>query len=91
MSVSLSIASYFIIWWLTLFMILPLGVKTQAEDGDVVPGSAESAPTSPNILKKMGLTTIVAAIIFAGVYSVITYNLISIDDIPFLPKFNDAI
>ena len=91
MSVSLSIATYFIVWWLTLFMILPLGIKTQEEDGEIVPGSVESAPASPQILKKMAITTIVAAIIFAGIYSVITYNLISIDDIPFLPKFNDEI
>lgn len=88
MSLSLSIATYFIIWWLTLFMVLPFGVKTQEEDGNVVPGSVESAPAAPHILKKALITTIIAAIIFAIVYSVYTYNLISMDDIPYLPKFD---
>ncbi|GJM00285.1 MAG: hypothetical protein DHS20C07_19640 [Methyloligella sp.] len=88
MSLSLSIATYFIIWWLTLFMVLPFGVKTQEEDGNVVPGSVESAPAVPHIFKKALITTILAAIIFAIVYSVYTYNLISMDDIPFLPKFD---
>jgi predicted secreted protein len=88
MSLSLSIATYFIIWWLTLFMVLPFGVKTQEEDGNVVPGSVESAPAVPHIFKKALITTILAAIIFAIVYSVYTYNLISMDDIPYLPKFD---
>ncbi len=88
MSLSLSIATYFIIWWLTLFLVLPFGVKTQEEDGNVVPGSVESAPAVPHILKKALITTIIAAIIFAIVYSVYTYNLISMDDIPYLPKFD---
>ncbi len=90
MSLSLSIATYFIIWWLTLFMVLPFGVKTQQEDGDVVPGSVESAPAVPHMLKKALITSIIAGIIFAVVYSVYTYNLISVDDIPFLPKFDEA-
>ncbi|MGH1405156.1 MAG: DUF1467 family protein [Rhodomicrobiaceae bacterium] len=90
MSLSLSIATYFIIWWLTLFMVLPFGVKTQEEDGDVVPGSVESAPAVPQMLKKALITSIIAGILFAIVYSVYTYNLISVDDIPFLPRFEDA-
>jgi len=39
MSVSFAIAIYFIIWWTVLFAVLPIGVRTQAEDGAVVPGT----------------------------------------------------
>lgn len=90
MSLSLSLATYFIVWWLTLFMVLPFGIKTQEEEGEVVPGSAESAPAMPNLLKKGLITSLIAGVIFAGIYSVYTYNLISLDDIPFLPKFEDV-
>ncbi len=37
-------AVYFIIWWITLFAVLPIGMRTQAEENVVVPGSVESAP-----------------------------------------------
>ena len=44
MSVLLCLALYFVIWWMTLFAILPIGVKSQHEAGDVVPGSEGAAP-----------------------------------------------
>ncbi|HLP68793.1 MAG TPA: DUF1467 family protein, partial [Rhizobium sp.] len=37
-------AVYFIIWWITLFAVLPIGMRTQDEEKDVVPGSVGSAP-----------------------------------------------
>lgn len=80
----LSVAIYLIIWWTILFAILPLGVRTQGEEGSVVPGTPESAPASPRLLYKMGLTTLVSAVIFIIIYLIVAFQLIS----PgwFLPK-----
>ena len=39
MSTSTLIAIYFLIWWITLFAILPWGVRNQEESGDVIPGT----------------------------------------------------
>ena len=30
---------YLLIWWVTLFAVLPIGVRGQAEEGEVVRGS----------------------------------------------------
>lgn len=87
MSLVFAIAIYFIVWWLVLFMVLPWGVTTQGEAGKVSPGTVESAPTAPRLWPKLIATTIVATILFAGVYSVIAYEIVTIDDIPFLPRF----
>ncbi|MGO7954779.1 DUF1467 family protein, partial [Rhizobium ruizarguesonis] len=38
-------AVYLIIWWMTLFAVLPVGLRTQAEDDDVVLGTVPRAPT----------------------------------------------
>ena len=51
MSVSFAIAIYFVIWWTVLFAVLPIGVRTQGEDGAVVPGTPESAPTRPRLVR----------------------------------------
>lgn len=65
MSVTFGIAIYFIIWWLTLFAVLPFGLRTQDEDGEVVPGTPESAPTRPRLLRVFIVNTIVASIVFS--------------------------
>jgi len=35
---------WLIIWWLTLFIILPIGVRGQAEENDIVEGTEPGAP-----------------------------------------------
>ncbi len=64
MSTQLGIALYIMIWWITLFAVLPFGVRTQGEEGDVVPGTPASAPVRPRLLKAFLINTVVAAIAF---------------------------
>jgi predicted secreted protein len=83
-----AIALYFIIWWIVLFAMLPIGVRTSEEAGErTVPGSAESAPHAPNLLPKMVATTVVASIVFAALYAIIVHHVITLDDIPFFPRY----
>ncbi len=69
MSISLGIALYLMIWFMTLFAVLPFGVKTQAEAGEIVAGTPASAPAAPRILRIAIVNTIVAAIAFAFVWT----------------------
>jgi predicted secreted protein len=85
MSLTLAIALYFIIWWTVLFAVLPIGVRTQGEDGDVVPGTPESAPAAPRLLRVVALNTLVAAVVFAVVWVVVAYRLVHIEGLPGLP------
>ena len=88
MSLAFAAAIYFIVWWIVLFAMLPIGVKTTEEVGEKnTPGFADSAPHRPNLLPKMIATTIVSAIIFAGLYAIIAHHVITLDDIPFFPRY----
>jgi predicted secreted protein len=81
-------AIYFIIWWITLFAVLPFGVRTQAEENDVVPGSVESAPARFRALRVVLLTTVIAAIIHLCWYVFSVKLGYGIDAIPrFAPEF----
>lgn len=80
-------AIYFVIWWIVLFAVLPWGVRTQEEDGEVVPGSNPSSPQHPLLVRKAIATTVVSAIVFAILYAVVVYGGVSLDDIPLLPDF----
>lgn len=82
MSVLFALAIYAIIWWVTLFTILPIGMRTQEDDGNVIPGTPESAPAAPRLLIKVGVTTVVSAVVFAIVYAVIVNRWIDLDSMP---------
>jgi len=62
------IAIFFVIWWLCLFLVLPFGVRSQHEAGEIAPGTEVGAPHRPHLLRRAAATTLLAAIIFAGVY-----------------------
>ena len=87
MTISFAIAIYAIIWWIVLFAMLPIGVRSQGEEGEVTPGTDAGAPHRPQLLAKMLATTVVASIVFAVVYAIIVHKLITLDDIPFLPRY----
>lgn len=78
-------AIYGIIWFLTLFMVLPWGVVSQAEHGEVQPGSSESAPARPLIWKKLAITTVLSAVFYLIVYWLLTSGALSNIDLPFFP------
>lgn len=70
LSVSGGFALYFVIWWILLFAVLPFGVRSQAESGEVVPGSEPGAPATPALREKAIWTTLVAAIVLVIVAAV---------------------
>jgi len=69
---------YSIMWFVVLFTVLPWGVRTQQDEGDVEPGTVESAPANPAIWKKMLATTIVTGILFVIFYTVVELELIDL-------------
>ncbi len=61
------LAIYLLIWTITLFAVLPFGVRTSEEAGeDKVPGQADSAPARPLLLKKLLWTTAISAVLMLG-------------------------
>ena len=80
MSVVLSIAVYFVIWWTMLFAVLPFGVRTQEEEGVVVPGTPESAPARPKLLRVALWNTLLSAVVFAIVWAAVVYGLVPFEE-----------
>ncbi len=76
-----AVAVYVLIWATLIFAILPWGVRSQAEHGDVVPGSEPGAPVLPHLGKKLFWNTVVSSLVFAGFYVVYTRRLVSLEDL----------
>ncbi len=89
MSVLTGFAVYFIIWWIVLFAVLPIGVRTQADEGNVTLGTTESAPLHLRMRKKLLLTSLISAALL-GIYFLVTVVFgLSFDSIPrIVPDFS---
>lgn len=84
-----AVAVFFVIWWLSLFIVLPFGFRSQQDEGERVLGTVPSAPASHRVWKTFAVTTLVAAVIFAAWYVVSIYFGFTFDSIPqFFPDFD---
>ncbi len=74
MSIVSGIVVYLLLWWVTLFATLPLGVRGQAEENNVVPGTEPGAPVKADMKRKLILTTIIASILWVIICSIIVFG-----------------
>lgn len=70
-----------VVWFLTLFVVLPIGLRTQDEAGDVEPGTPASAPSGAIMRRKFLIVTAVAVAIWAAICSVILWGGITLRDL----------
>ncbi len=61
LTVAGSVSLYFVVWWTTLFAVLPFGIRSQSEDGAVAKGSDPGAPSAPRLREKALWITVVSA------------------------------
>jgi predicted secreted protein len=71
-----------IAWWLAFFLMLPVGVRSQMDDGSVVPGSEPSAPTTPRLWRKALWALLIALVVWGALFWLIEVSGVSVDDIP---------
>ncbi len=78
MPVTTIVAIFFLIWWVVLFAVLPWGIRSQHEAGEIVPGTDPGAPAIPHLGRKLVWTTLVSALIFAAFYVVYVNRLVTL-------------
>lgn len=84
-------AVYFVVWWITLFAVLPFGVVSQHEANGKVDGDGidPGAPMRPLLFRKALATTVIAGVLWSAIAYVAIEKPIGFDQIPFMPKFVD--
>lgn len=79
MGIAGGLVAFVCIWMVSLFMVLPWGISNHLEAGEeVIPGTDPGAPVRPRMLLKVGITTLIAVLLWVVLYVVITYRLISL-------------
>ena len=78
MSLFTAAVVFILVWWVALFTVLPLGVRGQAEEGDIARGTEPGAPVKSQMKQKFILTTIIAVIAWAIICGIILSGLIDL-------------
>ncbi|MEJ8308670.1 DUF1467 family protein [Agrobacterium larrymoorei] len=76
------VAVFFIVWWTVLFVVLPIGLRTQMDDDDVALGTVASAPARFQGAKILIATTLISVLLCALWHGVTWYFGVSLDDLP---------
>ncbi len=70
MSISNGLVLYLVIWWISLFIFLPLGVKKQ---NTVEKGFDPGAPENPNLKKKFILNSLFSGILWIVIFLIFEF------------------
>ncbi len=83
MAITSALVLFAVIWFMLLLMALPMRMKSQEQDGKVVPGTPASAPVNPMIGKKMFWVTLITVVLWIPLVTFILSGVLSIEDIDF--------
>jgi predicted secreted protein len=81
MTIPAAIVTFLMCWFLCLFVALPIGLRTQAEAGRVVPGTSASAPEVHGLRKKFFWVTVAATAVWAAIVYIVVFSSVTVQDI----------
>nr|WP_319249746.1 DUF1467 family protein [uncultured Celeribacter sp.] len=93
MAITSALVLYAVTWFMTMFVALPIGLRTQGDDGEIVRGTQAGAPNNYNPKRKALWVTLVATVIWAVLMAVILYGGITWHDMDWtanLPAVADS-
>ncbi len=90
MSIGAALVLYAVIWFMCLFVALPFRIRSQFDDGKVVPGTPPSAPVDPGLKTKVKWTTIAATLIWLPIAGIIASGWITIEAIDIFNRWGDG-
>ncbi|MCY4303874.1 MAG: DUF1467 family protein [Aestuariivita sp.] len=88
MDIVSALVLFLVYWFMIFFIFLPVQIKTQGDEGDVVPGTHASAPTVTFLRNKFIITTIVSLFLWVVTCTIIVFGWISIETIDIFDRFD---
>ena len=84
MGVMSALVLFAVIWFMILFVTLPIRLQTQGDVGDIVPGTQAGAPVDPQLKKRFKIVTGVSAILWVIIAGIIMSGVITVmsDGVP---------
>ncbi len=81
MAITSAIVLFAVVWFMVMFIVLPIGRRTQGDEGKVVPGTQAGAPANFNLRRTVVIVTAISLVVWAIICAVIISEVISIRDL----------
>ena len=73
--------TFFILWWIVFFIVLPLNITTHMDKGINIKGIHGSVPINPKLVYKLIVTTIVTFIILLSLVLLFYFDILTMNKI----------
>lgn len=90
MSIVSAIVLFAVIWFMVLFVVLPIRLETQADRGEIEPGTHAGAPANFVFRKKAQLVTLISAVVWMLIAGVIFSGVITVEDLDWFDRMNSG-
>ncbi len=87
MGIVSGIVLFAVIWFMVLFIVLPIRLETQGERGEIVPGTHAGAPADFNMRRKAKLVTLISIAVWIVLAGIILSGVVKISDIDLYSRF----
>ena len=87
MSITSALVLYAVIWFLTLFVVIPIRLRTQGDEGRKIRGTHAGSPENPQMGKRALITTGVALVVWAISVALILSGWIGLEDFDLFTRF----
>lgn len=92
MGITSALVLFAVIWFMTLFVVLPLRLETQGDRGEVTHGTPAGSPANPQMKKRFLITTCVAVVLWVIIAGIIQFGGIGVADIDYFNRMGgDAV
>ena len=81
MSITSAIVLYAVTWFMVMFIALPVRLRTQGDEGEIVPGTHAGAPANLALGRKAIWVTIISTVVWAALTGIILSGWITVRDI----------
>lgn len=81
MAITSAIVLFAVTWFMVLFITLPIRLRTQGDEDDIVPGTQAGAPANFNVKRTMWIVTGVSSVIWVILVSLILWSGITVHDL----------
>ncbi|SEO04282.1 Predicted secreted protein [Palleronia salina] len=88
MSITSAIVLFAVIWFMVLFILLPVGLRTQGDEGEIVPGTHAGSPARTDMWRKARTVTWVSAILWALIAGFILFSGYGVRDIDWFNRMD---